>query len=144
MTDRVYTIGYSGRKPEEIKQLLKDHDAVLFDIRFSPRSRVPYWNAGPFRQLLGDSYRHVKELGNKNFKDHDAGIELVDFEAGVALIAASKKPVFLMCGCPDPEHCHRTAAAALLRERGYDVEEVAPPEKKSRKKRSAGVQLPLF
>lgn len=144
MSNQVYTLGYSGRKPEEIKQLLKDHDAVLFDIRFSPRSRVPHWNAGPFRQLLGDGYRHVKELGNKNYKDHDAGIELVDFEAGVVLIAASKKPVFLMCGCPDPEHCHRTTAANLLRERGYEVQEIDPPAKKSRKKTPPTIQLSLF
>jgi uncharacterized protein (DUF488 family) len=131
MTQRVYTIGYSGRKPQHLLNLAERIDAVIYDIRFSPRSRVAMWNGKALGQAWGDRYRHVGTLGNKNYKGGD--IELVDYGAGKAAIAASPKPVLLMCVCHDPAICHRTFIARLLRGDGFEVEELA-----------AGLQLELW
>jgi uncharacterized protein (DUF488 family) len=121
---QVYTIGYSGRQPQHLLNLAARIDAVIYDIRFSPRSRVPAWNGRALAAAWGDRYRHVGTLGNKNYKGGD--IELVDYEAGKAAIAASPKPVILMCVCADPAICHRTFIAQLLRRDGFAVEELEP------------------
>ena len=68
MTNKIYTIGYSGSKPDQIKQLLDDKVAVLFDIRFSPWSRVPQWSKSNLAATVGEErYFHVKPLGNANY-----------------------------------------------------------------------------
>lgn len=123
MTQRVYTIGYGGRKPSEIKQIAEALDAIVFDIRFSPRSRNPQWAGKNVKALLGDRYHHVREFGNRNYKG--GAIELVDFDAGRGLIEDSSRPVILMCVCKDPACCHRTTIAEQLRAEGFEVEEYA-------------------
>lgn len=123
MTTTVYTLGYTGRKPHDIKALVTALDATLIDIRFSPLSRCAYWTKQAFVTLLGDRYQHLKALGNANYKS-DGPVHLVDFAAGEAHIAASPRPVVLMCGCKDAHTCHRTHVAQLLRNHGYTVEEV--------------------
>lgn len=123
MTNKVYTIGYTGRKPESIKEIVTTLGATLLDIRLSPRSRVPHWNEGPLRALLGDRYRHVRALGNVNYK---AGgpIQILDYAAGVAAILQHPRPVVLMCACKDVHTCHRGTVANLLREEGFAVQEL--------------------
>jgi uncharacterized protein (DUF488 family) len=122
MTQQVYTIGYGGRTPAEIEQLAQDLDATVFDIRFSPRSRDPRWSRKQLGELLDSRYRHVRELGNVNYKG--GPIELVDFDAGRELIEQSDRPVILMCVCRDPRICHRTVVAHRLREAGLSVTEI--------------------
>lgn len=101
MTNKIYTIGYTGRKPQEIKEIVERLDAILLDIRFAPRSRVPRWAKKNLITLIGeDRYQHLKALGNVNYKS-GGPIQFVDFEAGRAAIEASDKPVVLMCGCKD-------------------------------------------
>lgn len=123
MTDKIYTIGYTGRKPESIKEIIAALGATLFDIRLSPRSRVPYWNEGPLRALLGERYRHVKSLGNVNYKT-GGPIQILDYAAGVATILQHPRPVVLMCACKDFHTCHRETVAKLLRKEGYSVQEL--------------------
>ena len=127
MTDRVFTIGYSGRKPAEIKLLAEELDATVFDVRFSPRSRVPHWSRKRLTESLGDRYRHVRALGNRNYRS--GPIELEDFPAGLALIQESDRPIILMCACKDPAICHRTTIAEKLRKVGMQVAELdsGPP-----------------
>jgi uncharacterized protein (DUF488 family) len=122
MTDRVYTIGYSGRKPAEILEIARDLDATVFDVRFSPRSRVPHWTRGRLEALLGDRYRHVRALGNRNYRGGPT--DLVDFPAGLELIRESNRPVILMCACKDPAFCHRSTIAEKLRRAGMEVTEL--------------------
>ena len=124
MTDRVFTIGYSGRKPAEIMLLAEELDATVFDVRFSPRSRVPHWTRKRLTEFLGDRYCHVRALGNRNYRD--GPIVLDDFPAGLELIHASDRPVILMCACKDPAFCHRTTIAAKLRQAGLEVTELNP------------------
>jgi uncharacterized protein (DUF488 family) len=122
MTQYVYTIGYSGRKMHEIKAIADKLEAVIFDIRFSPRSRVPMWNKSSFQQTFGRRYQHVKAFGNKNYKG--GPIELVDFQAGVAEIQMSGRPVILLCTCKEPRICHRTLIAERLAAQGIVALEI--------------------
>ena len=122
MTQRVYTLGYSGRKPAEILQIAEELDATVFDVRFSPRSRVPHWSRKRLTEFLGDRYRHVRALGNRNYRG--GPIELEDFPAGLELIQDSERPVILMCACKDPAICHRSTIADMLRGVGLEVAEL--------------------
>ena len=122
MTQRVYTLGYSGRKPAEILQIAEGLDAVVFDVRFSPRSRVPHWSRKRLTELLGDRYLHIRALGNRNYRG--GPIELEDFPAGLELIQDSERPVILMCACKDPAICHRSTIADMLRGVGLEVAEL--------------------
>lgn len=123
----VYMTGYGGQhykdprsrtKAAALKQTVEAMDAVLFDIRFSPKSPAPCWQKKNLRELLGDRYRHVPSLGNKNY-NNGREIEIVDMAAGVAEILeilACEKRVLLMCGCEDPMSCHRCTIACYLRD----------------------------
>ena len=122
MTKKVYTFGYSGKDTADLDRLVDDLGAVVFDVRFSPRSRNPHWNRRALEALLGDRYRHVRALGNANYRG--GPIEIVDLEEGVRTIQASPQPVILMCVCKDPRICHRTTIADHLRALGFDVEEL--------------------
>lgn len=123
MSRKVYTLGYSGRKPEQLLALLEDLDAVCFDIRLSARSMVPGWNKGPLSRLLGARYVHVPALGNLAYKT-GGPIQIADYAAGKALIEASEKPVVLMCGCKDASLCHRSQVGAQLVAEGFEVVEL--------------------
>lgn len=125
MTTKVYTLGYSGKKMHEIEALVKQVGGILFDIRFSPRSRAPVWNGSNFRKVFAARYKHVKALGNKNYKG--GPIALVDFDAGLEQIKASGRPVILMCACKDPRICHRTTIAERLTAMGFECEELRVP-----------------
>ncbi|GIK37881.1 MAG: hypothetical protein BroJett011_17140 [Chloroflexota bacterium] len=110
----LYTFGYSGKQPDELLALVEQLDAVVADIRFSPRSRIPQWNGGRLAQLLGDRYHHLPALGNRNYKD--GPVEIVDLEAGLPQVAdlLVHQPVILLCVCADIQHCHRRLAAEAI------------------------------
>lgn len=135
MTKTVYTIGYAGRKPDELKAIVEEHDAMLFDIRFSPFSRDPQWAGRALTALLKDRYVHVKALGNANYKN-GGPITILDYPSGLTAILHSPRPVMLLCVCGNPSTCHRTTVAGMLREHGCTVTEighvfkpiVAPPK----------------
>lgn len=127
MTDQIFTLGYSGRKPADILAWLNHLDADLFDIRFSPASRHPMWTGKGLKQVMGERYRHIKALGNENYKG--GPIKLVDWSSGLSAIRASTRAVVLMCACGNPAECHRTTVAELLRGSGLAVNELpsGPP-----------------
>ena len=122
MTRQVYTLGYSGRQLDEIRAMVEEKEAILFDIRFSPRSRNPTWSEGNLRAAFGARYRHIRALGNANYRGHS--IRIQDFDAGLRAITESGRPVILMCACKEYEHCHRRLVAERLREHGFDVSEL--------------------
>lgn len=129
MATQVYTLGYSGRTPQELAEIVDRLDAILFDIRYTPQSRVPHWNRGALLRLFGSArYRHVQAFGNAAYKT--GGIEIANFRAGEALLRDAERPVILLCGCPLPTDCHRTIVGAQLRALGYAVEELPPPVKR--------------
>jgi uncharacterized protein (DUF488 family) len=114
MFQPLYTFGYSGKQPDELLALAEQLDAIVVDIRFSPRSRVPQWSGGRLARLLGDRYCHLPALGNRNYKG--GPIELVDLETGIAQVAdlLAHQPVILLCVCGDVQHCHRRLAAEAI------------------------------
>jgi uncharacterized protein (DUF488 family) len=122
MTRQVYTLGYSGRKLDEVKAFVDEKQAILFDIRYSPRSRNPTWNEGNLRQALGARYKHIRALGNANYRGNSVRIQ--DFDTGLQAITRSGRPVILMCACKEYEHCHRSVLADRLRKLGFSVSEL--------------------
>lgn len=111
----IYTLGYSGIQPEQLRAAAEQHDLVVLDVRFSPRSRRPEWTRKRLQALLGERYVHLPALGNINYKG-EGPIQLADPETGIA--AAAKvlegQPVLLLCACRDVQTCHRRDAADLL------------------------------
>lgn len=78
MSGILYTTVYlAGWTPEALAAAVAEHDAVLVDIRFMPSSRVPGWNKSQLERRLGPSYRHLKALGNENYRS-GGEVALVD------------------------------------------------------------------
>lgn len=121
----VYTIGYAGKTPAQIKELAEQLGAVVVDIRFSPFSRNPVWSGKQLRLSLGDRYVHLRAFGNANYKG--GPISIVDYAAGKAFLLDMDKPAILMCVCKDPLTCHRTTVAAKLLADGLEVTELDRP-----------------
>lgn len=113
----LYTAGYTGLTPSALLAAAETLGAVIADIRIAPRSRNPVWNKRRLMDAWGTRYRHVGELGNRNYKgEFGEGTLLVDEESGVRIIAdmLQQQPVILMCACVEATHCHRTPAAEAV------------------------------
>lgn len=139
----IYTLGYGGGAwtPDALAQVVKEKGARLVDIRYSPRSRVPHWNAGPLEKSLGNqSYMHLPALGNVNYKN-GGPIELANPAHAVDVLRPIllKQSIILLCACRDAATCHRTPAAEYLAEqlgaevvhiegRSVEVACIAPPK----------------
>jgi len=128
-----------------VEQFVKD-GGVVFDIRFSPWSANPIWRKESLVARFGAAYRHVRALGNQNYKG--GPIAIVDFEAGRRLIEASAAPVTLMCACKDAHQCHRGVVARFLQESGHTTSEieyrVVEPKPKAKKDKTDPVQPMLI
>lgn len=110
----LYTLGYGmfGAGPI-IEQLVK-LGVIIYDIRFSPRSRVHRWRKPFLQNWLKDSYIHLPELGNIHYTQPGLGIELADPATGVPLIVQPLREgrhIALMCVCKEHGTCHRRIAA---------------------------------
>jgi uncharacterized protein (DUF488 family) len=124
----IYTTGYTGKKPEDLKRLVERLGARLLDIRYSANSRVPHWRQKALAELVGDAYYNLIVFGNRAYQE--GRIEIVNFASGenwlfFHLKDHPEQPLILMCACKDYETCHRKVVADGLRERGYEVEELA-------------------
>jgi uncharacterized protein (DUF488 family) len=128
----LYTAGYTGLRPNELKATAERLGAVVADIRFRPFSRNPAWSKVNVSKALGDRYHHVQALGNRNYKS--GPIDLIDVEAGISLVGTllEKQPVILLCVCPNVETCHRKTAAEKLAEAlGCEVKHLTLDEMKA-------------
>lgn len=129
---RIYTLGYSGWRIEDVEAALERLDAVLVDIRWMARSRIPTWAGGRMAQRLGVRYAAVRDLGNTNYKGTFEQIRILDFEAGLAAvrkITAGGQSVILMCACRDLDTCHRKGVAERLASAlGVEVEHLNTPD----------------
>lgn len=115
----LYTAGYTGLKPSDLLVAALALDAKLVDVRISPYSRVPYWIGTAMRGAWGDRYQHIRELGNKNYKNPSEGILLVDPDEGTLKLASILKhqPAIILCACEDHHTCHRSTAAHEMEDR---------------------------
>lgn len=114
MQHPIYTVGYSapGWTPELLHAEVLRLGAVLWDVRFSPYSRIPGWSREALIRTFGDQYRWARNLGNRNYQG--GPIDLHRPAAAVAPFLAEARPVVLLCVCQDHHTCHRTTAAAYL------------------------------
>lgn len=122
MQHPIYTIGYTGIKPERLLSIVDTLGAVLIDIRYRAQSRVPQWNKSALVKLFTDAYAHIPALGNELYKS--GGMKIVNYQVGRELIKKINMPVILMCGCQHPTDCHRTVVANMLRAEGFIVTEL--------------------
>jgi uncharacterized protein (DUF488 family) len=138
----IYTMGYAGWAPEGLRAEALRLGVTMVDVRTAPTSKSPQWRKEALAALLGPRYIHLPALGNRNaFSGGPA--ELNAPERAVAPIASllARGPVALLCGCTDPERCHRSLAAAYLAERlGASVIHLPAPV---RSPRDNGGQLTL-
>ena len=123
----VYSFGYTGRQLSTLQESIGKSNALLLDIRFSPRSRVPMWNRRNLEMTFGDRYLWVGNLlGNSMYRTNS--IAIVDMARGLELISriAAKQPVALMCVCASPIGCHRSTITHVLLDAGFQVLEHPP------------------
>jgi hypothetical protein len=110
----LYTFGYGMLGAGPIIEQLVELGVKIYDIRFSPRSRVHKWRKPFLREWLGDYYVHLPALGNIHYNDPSQGIELADPATGVPLVVQPLRQgqhVALMCVCKEHDGCHRSDAA---------------------------------
>ncbi len=122
----IYTFGYQDKRAVDLLGRLEELDAVLCDIRLSPRSRwQPEWNQKQLAALMGDRYLHLPELGNVNYRG-DGPVEIADLSSGLGTIfdLAATRSVVLMCVCSKLSGCHRETIAEALHERSVKTEEL--------------------
>jgi hypothetical protein len=94
----IYTIGYQGRSFEDIRAHVLKLDAVLVDIRYAPYSPRLEFRRAALAQALERRYCWMQTLGNRAYKS-GGPVEVVDYPAGRAILAALDKPAILMCAC---------------------------------------------
>lgn len=128
----VFTAGYgNAHKAVDLFKSVRAVDGVLLDIRTTPYSKGrPEWSsdgAKGLSALFQCRYRHVWQLGNRNYRTPERGIEIADFEAGMREVAAvllkGQSPV-LLCGCTDYQTCHRRDVAEELAASGHETQEL--------------------
>ncbi len=116
---RVLTAGYSGRDPHRLRRIAEAMDATVVDIRLQPRSRAPQWQKRSMIGLLGHRYTLCSKLGNVNYNT-GGPIMIRDMDFGLVYLLEGLiycPRLILLCGCREPEGCHRTVVARELTER---------------------------
>lgn len=132
----ILTAGYSGHTVAELHEAVLAMNAVVLDIRMSPRSRMPDWNMDNLFRVLGPhNYRHLPDWGNLNYGGR-GDIKLQNPPLGLVQVVrwVRQQPVILLCGCREYSECHRRVCAQLLKEysapwcpQGLDVQELVWP-----------------
>lgn len=125
MKHPIYTIGYNaGWTVPSLWTAIQQLGALLFDIRYSAWSSKQEWRQEALQSVFGDTYRHVRAMGNINFRG--SGIVIANLPKGLTEIEQAAKPIVLMCACEKATKCHRTVVARALQERGHTVTELLP------------------
>lgn len=134
-----YTAGYQSRRPADLLARAGSLGADVVDIRLSACSRQPGWSKPELQAVFGPRYQHVPALGNANYKSRNeeknrndepgGGIQLANVELGLKILLSPRRleagrPAILLCGCREPEGCHRSMVGELLQGRGFQVEEL--------------------
>lgn len=137
----LYTTGYLGQgtisgknKIATFDEMVRRAGLFVVDIRLNPWSKAPCWRKEDFCRRLGSMmtfpdglYLHVPALGNVHYNT-DKPIKIANVDFGLAWVlehadACGRDPL-LLCGCGDPEWCHRFTvgcAFAGRAQRWYEV-----------------------
>lgn len=136
-THTLFTYGYTGSTPDDLRAFAETLDATIADIRYSPRSRVPRWDGRSLAAQFPGRYLSVTALGNANFKG-TGPIKIASPETGLAIVHGllEHRSVILLCACTDVALCHRSPVARWLSQQlGVPFEHL--PKKFSRRRKSA-------
>lgn len=114
----LFTLGYrAGWESTLLAHWAKRFSVLIVDIRLVPLSPRLEWNVGYLRELLGDHYVHVPELGNIHYRHRDQPIILSNAERGLKIVTSflsRHSALALMCACATATTCHRTTVVQLL------------------------------
>jgi uncharacterized protein (DUF488 family) len=115
----LYTLGYAAfGSDQELARLMADPRMLLIDIRFLPVSRWrPQWRKAALSAAYGRRYKHMRGLGNMNYKHRDRGIQLYDPDASLRQLRVWMREGYslvLLCACSNYEQCHRRLVYDLL------------------------------
>lgn len=116
----LFTIGYTGIDIDAFERFVADRELMVVDCRLSPRSRNPDWTRKRLTERFGDRYVHAAGLGNVNYREPEAGVELSDPESWFNWIAqrcAEGQHLLLICACADVATCHRSDVCRHLQRR---------------------------
>ncbi|MBV9849835.1 MAG: DUF488 family protein [Armatimonadetes bacterium] len=111
----LYLAGYAGRKATELRRAALLLDALVVDVRLSPRSPRPEWRKYPLIGLIKGRYLWVQDWGNVNYAN-GGPVQIRDFERGLEALrgAGDWRRLILLCGCARTEQCHRLVLADEL------------------------------
>ena len=125
----IYTAGYGGHPARSLVLAARQLDALVLDIRHTPRSKNPGYDKKELLAALDSRYVHVPDLGNVNHAG-DGEIQLANAQRGIGWVLklAQARTVILLCGCGVFEVCHRATIAGLLRQRGVVAQELRWPD----------------
>jgi uncharacterized protein (DUF488 family) len=145
MKKTIYTIGYSGYKPEDfIDELKRRKINVLIDVRSQPYSKYrSEYNKESINELLKSQsiiYRNLAlEFGarqtNRNYYsdgklDFDKFAVSEIFSQGIEKVKTASNLGYimtLMCAEKEPEKCHRAILVArALRDNGFEIRHIIP------------------
>ena len=141
MTKRIYTIGHSTRRLDELIRLLRENGVQrLADIRRFPGSkRHPHFSREALSKSLpehGIAYVHVEALGghrkelpdshntalrNGSFRGYADHMATPEFHRALDALLASEETTAIMCAEAVPWRCHRNLTSDELVRRGWEV-----------------------
>ena len=118
MANTLYTLGYLQHgSMARLEKLVADKVMVL-DIRLSPRSRWYAWSRKQLIERFGNSYHHIPELGNVNYRSAELPVKLASEFDGLWSVlfwlVNNGSDVCLLCACVDVSVCHRRVVADLV------------------------------
>jgi uncharacterized protein (DUF488 family) len=147
MKKTIFTIGYSGYKPEDfIDELKRRNINVVVEVRSQPYSRYySEYNKGFIEELLKSQsiiYRNLAlEFGarqtNRNYYsdgklDFDKFAVSEAFSQGIEKVKTASNLGYimaLMCAEKEPEKCHRAILVArVLRDNGFEIRHIVPSQ----------------
>ena len=125
----IWTIGYSNRSlPEFLHELQSRGITQLTDVRSSPWSRYPAFNANQIASWSDREGILYRQEGAALGGRAEIGLDHPDYIAALDRIidAARREPLVLMCSEGDPAQCHRTwdIGASLLARYGLIVRNI--------------------
>ena len=121
----LYTFGYGSLPGAAALEALRGDEPIdiVFDVRYMPTGRNPLWRPGAVALTVKQGgipeYRHVKALGNPDYKSHLPASRVLDKDEGLALLfdyLDAGRNVALMCVCKTTAGCHRRLIVAMARE----------------------------
>jgi len=123
---KLIPFGYAAPGAEKrLEELMAaDERALIVDIRYEARSRMPQWNKAALQKRWGDRYWPLSALGNVNY-NNGKPIKLSMPEVGIPLLVEGLRKgctLVVLCVCPSYSYCHRKVVCELVKAELPEVE----------------------